>query len=418
MVYRILGTLVGDIPGSKWHEAALKLVHPLLPVINRELELEDGHHIIMRRLPPVQWYLKFCFHLLEGNIAAMGEDQVRSVAILLRCLARYPFKFPTEHTQGQADLLVDYHIQNCQGTDHEAIGNTFEVMARVGASPSTQGRMRRYIETLIQYIEITPKALHAAWTVRSAITSLGQEDKSFRERFSKALSSVLLGYDSSTHQLPDDTTPPKMATNIITRPNITSLRFLCLLFQLPAWHPQLHHNSYFDYCLALADALSSGKHNDTFSDQLAVPVAHILAMMDALGEESPFFKAVQDYPNWPVIRRAWRYIFGPKLKIFWDELSTTECIAAIPPLVASARRRCGNDEEPVIIALVEQAFHKLNQERQNHEQDGSQKGAMSGESDDLNKEICRLLNAMPVASICHVVQWPFSFCCRFYSHVV
>ena len=37
VVDRILGILVGDIPVlSRWHEAALKLVHPLLQFIDRE----------------------------------------------------------------------------------------------------------------------------------------------------------------------------------------------------------------------------------------------------------------------------------------------------------------------------------------------------------------------------------------------
>ena len=207
MVDRILGILVGDIPGSKWHEAALKLVHPLLQVIDRECGRSIGGHKLQTRL-------KHCFRLLEEDIGVMGEDQVRYVPILLRWLTRYPLGSPTKHTQGQVDLLVDYHLQNCEGTDHEAIDVTFEVLARLGASPSTQGRMHRYIDTMVQCMEITRKALHAAWAVRSAIASLGHKDESFRERFSKALSSVFVGPDSTEHQLPDVTTPSKKATNL------------------------------------------------------------------------------------------------------------------------------------------------------------------------------------------------------------
>ena len=394
---RILGILVGDIPGSQWHEAALKLVHPLLQAIDKEYGY-GGLRIIGKEYgygDELQRCLKFCFRLLEEDIDAMGEDQVRSIAILLRWLTRYPFGSSTKHTQGQVDLLVDYHLQICEGTDHKAIDVTFEVLARLGASPSTQGRMRRYIDTMIQYLKITPEALHASWAVRSAIISLGQEDESFRARFAKALSSVRLG------QLPDGTIWTKKASTFGS--HLTCLKFLCLLSQVPAWHPQLHQSGHFDNCLAIVDVLPSGENN-LFGRALAVPVAHILAIMDASGDKNPFFKTVQGYPSWPVILQAWRYIFIPnppkgslvKFVGDWHLLSTAECIAALPPLVASARRRCSNSEEPVVIALVEQAFHQLNEERQNHEQDGSQEDKIfvSGESHDLIKEICRLLDAM------------------------
>ena len=364
----------------------MKLVHPLLQVIDREYGCSIGGRHVLQRC------LKYCFRLLE-DMGAMGEDQVRSVAILLRCQTRFSRETSKEYTQRQVDLLMDYHLQICQGTVHEAIDDTFEVLARLGASPTTRDRMRHYIDTMIQYIEITPQALHAAWTVRSAIASLGQEDESFRGRFSKALSSVRLG------QLPDSTIPTKKA--LILDPHMTCLKFLCLLSQVPAWHPQLHQSGLFDNCLAIAGALSPGKDDDDLGDAHAVPVAHVLAMMEASDEENPFFKPVQGYPSWSVILRAWRYIFTTKGSLArfvgdWQVVSTTECIAALPPLVASARRRCGNGEEPVVIALVEQALHKLNEGRQNHEHDGSQedKISLSEESHDLNEEICRLLDAM------------------------
>ena len=327
----------------------------------------------------MQRCLKCCFRLLEEDIDAMGEDQVRSVAILLRWLPRHELQPSTEHTQGHVDLLVDYHLQIYEGTDYEAVDNTFEVLAGLGASPSTQGRMRRYIDTMIRYMEITPAALHAAWIVRSAIASMGQEDESFRERFSKALSSVLMGRYSTVHQAPGDS------------PNTTCLTLLCLLSQVPAWHPQLHQSGLFDNCLAIADVLLSEEFY--LSDGAnAVPVAHILAIMEGLDEENSFFRAVQGYPSWPVILRAWRYIFTPGLpqwavpKKPWEMLPATECIIALPPVVASARRRCGNMEEPAVIGLVEQALQKLVEERQNHEQDGSQEDEIfvSGESDEIS----------------------------------
>ena len=348
----MLGVLVGDIPGS--HEIALKLIHPLLQYANYIPFIDD------RQLYRA---LNFCLRLLEEGTP--GEDHVRdnSIARLIHIFGSWFHHKRIKCTPTQYDMLVDYHLHICEGTDHETIRMTFDMLNSPHGSPSTPDRMGRYIDTMIRFMghETTRiKALRAACSIRSAVASMGQDNESLREHFSKALASMIL---LSTH------TPLNKPFTEITffrfyrdMPYLTLLRTLA---QEIIWQPQLHQSSHFDNCLAIAKTLST--EGSRYDGLYAVPVAYIFAIIDDSDKGHPLFHLLQACLSWPLLLQAWRFIFN--LDLFegnynlydTDELSTEDCLAALPSLVSFARKHCV-DQDQALLAVVEQVCSELDVE--------------------------------------------------------
>jgi hypothetical protein len=370
---RALAVLLNEIQEPRWLENALKLIHPLLQDSKTDI-------FIFRDRRTCERALKFCCRLLEDDSDTLGDDQVRSksVAILIRDIVyANDSDEPLPHTQTQFDLLVDYLIHICEGTDSQVISDTLWVLSWMGGSPSTRDRTHRYIDTIIRSMgqENTHRsALRAACAVRSLVASVGQDDESLRDHVSEALASAAL---SNAPQTSIDDNPFMDISFFDSFRDMPYLRLLCVLCQDPTWHPQLHHNGHFDNCLAIAKALSSQGHD--YIGEYAVPVAHIFATMHASGDVRPLVTEDQVYAIWPLILRAWRYIFD--LRVFggartarWREPSTMECINAIPSLVEYARKRQGQSEETDhLLVLVEKACRKLDEDEPQHEQDGAQR---------------------------------------------
>ena len=393
----MLAVLVGDIPVDDipgQHDIALKLVHPILQDFVKSAFIFRDRRLFDRAL-------KFWFRLLEEDPGALGKDEVRSrsLAILIGLIARSGFWDPKDWcTPAQFDLLVDYHLYICEGADYDLIRYTFELLEGLPRSPSTPDRMRRYIDTMIRFMgqKITrDEALRAALSVRSIVASIGRDNESLREQFSTALATAILS-DASHTALNDN--PFKEISAFSWFPDIAYLRLLCTLFQEPTWYPQLHQNSHFNNCLTIADTLTSQR--TARFDDYAVYVAHIFAIIDASGEQ-PYFNAVQTYPSWPLILRAWKYIF--RLKFFeeatednWKWLSDNIYLKPLPSLVAYARKRCDNRKE-TLVGLVEQVCYKLDEEKQQRERGDAQNLQDSSFGHrgipDLGKQIRELLDA-------------------------
>jgi hypothetical protein len=368
---RALAVLVDEIQEPRWHGQALKLVHPLLRT----------HISIINDRRPCDRALKLCCCLLGDDSDTLGDDQFRSelVITLIRHFSGYAFRFPEPfpHTQLQFDQLVDYLLRTCEGTDDFAISDTFYVLAWLGGSPSTRDRTRRYIDTIIRFMgqETTCyAALFAACAVGGLVASMGQEDESLREHFSKVLASAVLSNapQRSTHDNPFTDMSFFDSLSVIIY-----LRLLCALSKEHTWHPQLHHSGHFNNCVAIAKTLSSQEH-DGF-DEYAVPVVQIIAIMDASVDEHPLVTDDQAYAIWPFILRAWRYIFD--LRFFggagparWWQLSVMDYIDALPSLVEYARKRQSqSDENDRLLALVETACRKLDEDKPQYEHDGAQR---------------------------------------------
>ena len=340
----MLGVLVGDIAGS--HKIALKLIHPLL---------QYGEHIPIFNDCTLYWALNFCFRLLEEGTP--GEDHIRfkSVARLIQILHCYYHRLKrVKWTPVQFDMLVDYHLHVCEGTDHDTIGSTFSVLNSLHGLPSTPDRMGRYIETIIHFMgHKTTRivALHAACILRSAVASMGQDNESLRERFSKALA---LGCTPLNHD--------QFLEFHDSDQDMAYLMLLHTLAQEITWQPQLHQTGHFDNCLAIAKTLST--NGIQYDDQCAVLVAHIFVIIDDSDEGHPLFHLLQACPSWPLLLRAWHFIFnldlfqGEKELYDMDELSTEDCLAALPSLVLFARKHCDNQDQ-VLLTVVEQVCNEL-----------------------------------------------------------
>ena len=378
---RTLGVLLGEFPGS--HETALKLIHPLLEDIAKNpLYLSSDRRMSERAV-------KFFFLLLQNNTP--GEDHVRSrnLALLIHIIASGPIGLLWKWcTPTQIDLLMDYHLHTCDGTDYDTIKYTSEVLATVVTrwlrSPlSTPEKMRCYINTVIRLMgheHMRHAALEAACTVRSAVVLTGSDNESLRESFSKALASAVL---PGATQTPLGNNPFKDISSFVGSWIIDYFSLLCALCDDASWQPQLYQNGHFDNCLAIANTLLT--ESDVYLDGCVIYVAHILAIIDASGEEHPFFNAVQAYQSWPLILRVWRNI--PRFALAENatkdnraigsggrkrEISGDGYFGSHPSLVAYARKQSDNRKEP-LIALVEQLFHKLDQETQPHEQGDAQR---------------------------------------------
>ena len=350
----MLGVLVGDIAGS--HEIATKLIHPLL---------QYGEYVPVWDNRLVYRGLNFCFRLLEEG--APGKDHVRdnSVARLIRILEHHSYGLKMDGwTQAQFDMLVDYHLHICEGTDHDAsaIRCTFSMLRTLGGSPSTPDRMGCYIETMIRFMShnfITCfMAVRAAWVLRSAVASMGQDNESLRERFSKAFASMILLFTRT----PLNHNPFTEITFFLSHRDMPYLMLLCTLAQEITWQPQLHQTGHFDNCLAIAKTLST--EIDPYHDQYAVSLAHIFVTIDDSDEGHPLFHLLQAYPSWPLLLRAWRFIFnldffeGENRMHVIDELSPEDCLTALPSLVSFARKHCV-DQDEALLAMVEHVFSEL-----------------------------------------------------------
>ena len=344
-----LGVLVGDIAGS--HEIALKLIHPLL---------QYADHIYFSYDRQLYRALIFCLRLLEEGTP--GEDHVRdnSIARLIQILGSWFHHTLVKCTPTQYDMLVDYHLHICEGTDHETIRKTFDMLNSPHGSPSTPDRIGRYVDTMIRFMghETTLiAALGAACSIRSAVALMGQDNESLRERFSKALASM---FPSSTHAPLNK--PFTEITFFYFDQDMSYLMLLRTLAQEIIWQPQLHQSSHFDNCLAIAKTLST--EGSQYHDLYAVPVAYIFAIIDDSDEGHPSFHLLQACPSWPLLLRAWRFIFnldlfeGKKNLYPRNVLSTEDCLAALPSLVSYARKRCVNQDQ-VLLAVVEQVCSEL-----------------------------------------------------------
>ena len=362
---RTIDVLVDVVPASD--EIALQLIHPLLQDFIEEHR--DGLDYRLR-----DGSFKLCFRLLEEYPGTPSEDQVRfkSVSNLVRMISNILHQGHSDRcTQDQFDLLGDYYVQICKDTDNELIIKTFSMLKRLRGSSTTSGKMRRYIDMTVMSmgLEITrAKALRAAWEVRSAVASAGQHNESLRERFSKTLASSIL---SDATQPPLDN-PFKELSFFDDSRDMSYLELLYTLCQETTWQHQLHYEGHFDNCFVIADTLTSRKH-DRF-DEYAVHLVRIFAIIDNSGKEHPLCNTLQAYPSWPLVLRAWRYIFRRKFfggmssayRVWWP--STADCIAALPSIVAYARRLCNDGEEPVLV-LAEQVCRILDKEWQRREQD-------------------------------------------------
>jgi hypothetical protein len=369
-----LAVLLDEIQEHRWQERALNLIHPLLRDFVANNPFFSDRRISERAL-------QFCCHLLGENSGTLDDDPVRSksVAILLHLIVSDTIngREPLSHTPAQFDLLVDYHLRICDGADDVAITDTLPVLTWLGGSPSTWDRTHRYIDTLLRFIgQKNYDALRAACAVSSAVVSMGRDDELLKEHVSEALASLL---PSERLQTSINDSPFKAHLFLALEPPMPYLRLLCALSQEPAWHPQLHHNGHFNNCLVIAKALSSQGHN--VFDNYAVPVAQIFAIMDA--SEDGCLLSIEDQMHaiWPLILRAWRYIFnlqffggaGERTRI-WREISTMECINALPSLVEYARKRQDQSEETNhLLALVKQAYRKLDEDKPQCEHDGTQR---------------------------------------------
>ena len=408
---RTLGILVGRIPTPpqhQWRENVLKLLRLLLEDFLQNAS--NGRSLIMhvgnRRLS--EWCFVICVCLLEEDIDSPTEDTMagvrfKHIATLIRFCALNPFPNPKDwFTQAHLDLLVDYHLRICQGSDYDAVKHTFMVLARLRGSPSTQDRKCRYIDTMIRFMghkETSRSALLAACSVPTALASVGGDDESLRERFLKALASAIMqsdSWDDATLQAPLDRNPFK-DISFFNWCSIPYLRLLFVLSQEPAWQFQLHHNGHFDNCLIIADTLSA--HKDEGVGEHALHVAHILANIDASGEVHPFYASVQAYPSWPLILQAWEYILF-FLSLGWtpedDDWTDTPTsrLETLPFLITYSRNRYEGKNKPLIM-LVEQVYQKLDEENQQRERDKAQGIRPSGrhESRALAEEVMKLLES-------------------------
>ena len=376
----VLGVLLGDIPGRGWRQRALKLFPSILQHFSK-------NRIYFKARCTNERCIKYCFRLLEEASSTAAEDKVRSrtVANLIhhfRCLAHW--KPRSWYTQREFDLLVDYHLRICQGTDYDAITDTFDMLSVLCGSPSTQGRMRRYADTMIRFMgqklwNFYP-ALLAACQVRKDVALIGRDDATFHKDFAMALAEVLTDV---TQPVPDDMNPFRDTSFLSWWRDIPYLYLLSTLSQDVRWQPHLRQSGHYDNCIVITDTMSYTK--DELWDAYAVPVAHIFANINASGVHTPL---------WPLILRAWRYIFnlvffGGGIEEAQSPLpSHKDCLEALPIITAFARRR-GDDKEEALITLVEQVCHKLDKEKQFHQQEETSVG--SPDICDLGKQIRGLL---------------------------
>ena len=362
----MLGVLLGDIPGRQ--DIAQRLLHPLLQQFQGSNYFNnpkfDGRII------------RLFFHLLDED--PTGGDHVRSrnLALLIHIIdGRLPSDRMPPFTVAQFNLLMDYHLRICQGTDYDLVDSTFRKL-RFGPSNSPD-RMRCYIDTIIRFMREKNtyiSALLAASAIRVEIASITQHDKSLREDFSKALASVVLSYPRQTTLANNRF---KEISFFYSRRDIPYLEILCALAQYPTWHLQLNQYRHFDNCFTIAQRLLSENDAPFQAHQYAASVAYVFAIIDASGDEThPFFNPVRAYPRWPLVLQAWDSIFDLRFSHIstednWRTISHEGYLDRLPSLVIYARKESKDSDEP-LIALVEEVCCKFEERKQQCEQGDAQ----------------------------------------------
>ena len=341
--------------------------------------------------------LKRAFNFL-GEPDISGDDvRVKNVATMLRLsLFKTPLKgthrqiwrFVTQfgrererlywrghldwHTPAQFDQLVNYLLLVCQGIDYDAICDAFVVLASLHGSPSTPDRKRIYIDTIIHFmgqaypLAVRHAALFAVHVIGTEVASMGQVNDSFRDRFSQALASAVLSCDPAAERQVHNINPFNDHSYFNSGRDLRYLKLLYNLSQEPAWYSQLHRDGHFDSCLAIASTVSSQEGFGAY----AAHVTPVLAIV-AQSEEDHFGGAVQTYLTWPLIRKAWRYIFlfrffAEGSKDSWESIPSKIYLEALPSIYAYAmqhKEEWDNTEETnKIIELVGEICYKLEEE--------------------------------------------------------
>ena len=232
--------------------------------------------------------------------------------------------------------------------------------------------MHRYIDTIMHLMgenAICMSALQAAWAIRVEIASITQHNESLRKDFSKALASAVLLYHRQTMLTNNPFSDISFFNWDRDRPY---LRLLCTLSQDPTWCLQLHQNGHFDDCLTIAQTLLS--QNPFSYNHYAASVAHIFALIDALGDEThPLFNTVQVYPRWQLVLHAWDYIFDTDFcqmltEDSWRTILHEGYLDSLPSLIIYARKGSNDNDEP-LITMVEEVCHKLKRKQQHGQGD-------------------------------------------------
>jgi hypothetical protein len=146
---RLLGVLLCDIPvplGSQWFKNACGLGGPLL----QNFHAKWPHNFVDRLL--FERALRVWFRLLQ-NIVDEVPAQSKDLTILTSMLVRFGPQYrldsgPLPHPPVQFHLLVEYHLRICEGTNYEAIRDSFLMLEHLDGLPSTPDRVRRYVDTM------------------------------------------------------------------------------------------------------------------------------------------------------------------------------------------------------------------------------------------------------------------------------
>ena len=434
VTYRMLDLLLGEpsVSQQRFQRNARQLLWPLARPIQAKAQTDHTDSI--------QW-LKLCFGFLADERPATEGAEVRSkdvAAAIRHSLLSSPLRLdyliwlflheagpskviywmgqPDWHTPAQFDLLVDYLLRVCEGTDYSVIGDTLVTLGSLRGSPSTLERKRLYIEAVIRCmsqdtsIYARHAAMSAASSVRTAIALLGRDDESFRELFSRAVASASLARDlgiQEQHRARFDNTVFHEQSLYSLRRDLCYLKLLCEFAQEPTWHGILDRDGHIQSCLMIADNLSSWKGPFNL---YAVHIAPIFAALDALGENEnhQLLGAIEGYPIWPLVVRSWSYIFN--FSFFrsvtvegWKELSASGALEALPPLLAYAMRHWrqwdNRAETDQLLQLITQVCDKLVEEQQKREGDvnssehGQLNDDLSGNQviQDLGRDIRSLL---------------------------
>lgn len=175
-------------------------------------------------------------------------------------------------------------------------------------------------------------------------------------------------------------------------------------------HGQLQRSGHFNNILAIAQTLSSSDLPIGGYGAYALYITHIFAVLDSLGEEHPVLEAVQMYPSWPLILKAWRHIFSfiffnDATNDNWKYIDSTGYLETLPSLVAYAmkywERWNPKEETHRLIQLVGRVCDRLDEE---HRGQGEHDVAPLGLKDDalfghggiphLGKQIRELLSTL------------------------
>jgi hypothetical protein len=403
VVDRILELLLGEAPVAQqgYTLDARKLLGPL--AYSKHGQRYDNY-------PRSVQCLKLCFRLLQDPSTEGDQDQFTNVAAALRPSFLYcavvadeevwaflhrkgssPGSYywggrPDWHTQAQYDMLVDYLVKAGQSTDYTAIGDAFAALAGLRGSPSTLERKHLYIQTMIQFMESEVQlrtrhaALSAAYALRTEIASMDRDDEPLRYLFSRALSSVVRARDPAMQQQASTSISDNPFNELSIANRSRDRRYLgllCALSKEPSWHGHLHRHGHFKNCLVIADSLSSRLQMLDFGIYLVVHLTHIVAIIDALGDDHEFLRAIHTDPVWRLILQAWFEMFTEPFFYDttaenWNNLTSQGIVESLSHVAAYAKiywERWDNREEThQLIQLVEQVCDKLDEEKGRNEQ--------------------------------------------------